>query len=129
LERTGATPAAQPERWAADAVHQVYVAADPLDAHLVRGFLESHGIEAIVRGETLFAVRGEVPMTAETLPTVWVVHEDAVARARDLINEYERSREPGSDNARLWRCPTCGEQHGPQFTNCWQCGATRPGYP
>jgi len=108
-------------------VHQVYVAADPLDAHLVTGFLESHGIEAIVRGETLFAVRGEVPMTTETLPAVWVVHEDAVAHARELIDEYKRSREPDSDNASPWKCPTCGEQHEPQFTNCWQCGAPGPG--
>jgi len=108
-------------------MQQVYLAADPADAHLVKGFLESHGIEAIVRGETLFALRGEVPLTADTLPTVWIVDDGAVARARELLDEYHRSRAPGSDKGRPWRCPKCGEQLEPQFTNCWQCGATRPG--
>jgi hypothetical protein len=108
---------------------QVYLAADPLEAHLVKGLLESAGIEAAVGGEALFAVRGAVPMTTETLPSVWVVQEDTVARARELIDEYKQGRQPGGDDARPWRCASCGEQQESQFTNCWQCGATRPGLP
>jgi hypothetical protein len=105
---------------------RVYLAADALEAHLVKGLLESNGIEAAVGGEALFAVRGAVPMTTETLPGVWVIQEDTVARARELIDEYKSGRESGGDVTRSWRCATCGEQQESQFTSCWQCGATRP---
>ena len=107
---------------------QVYVAAHPLDAELVKGFLESHGIEAVVRGDAVFALRGEVPMTTDTLPTVWVVDDGAVARARALIDEHHRGPESGSEKTASWKCPKCGEPLESQFTTCWQCGAARPGF-
>ena len=72
-------------------MQQVYTAAHPTDAHLVKGFLEAHGIRAIVRGEAIFGLRGEVPMTADTLPTVWVFDESAVGRAQELIAEFLQS--------------------------------------
>jgi len=66
---------------------QIYVANNPAEAHLVKGMLESHGIHAEVRGEALWGTRGETPVTAETLPTVWV--EDArAAEATRIVEEY-----------------------------------------
>ncbi len=56
---------------------------------MVRDFLESAGIEAIVRGEHLFALRGGVPMTEDTLPAVWLVHEERYEEARDLIGQLQ----------------------------------------
>jgi hypothetical protein len=105
---------------------QVYVAAHVLDAELVRGLLRSHGIEAVVRGEALFALRGQLPMTTDTLPSVWT-DTSAVARARELIDEHLRRGVPGRVQGRSWRCPRCRERLEPQFTNCWRCNASRLG--
>jgi hypothetical protein len=107
-------------------MQQVYVAGHPMDAHLVKGFLEAHGVAAVVRGETLFGVRGEAPMTADTLPTVWVLDDGAVGRARDLIAEYLQRRAADAAHGHPWQCPTCGERVEPQFTECWRCGTARP---
>ncbi len=60
---------------------RVYTAPDPIDAHLIKGLLEAEGIEAEVRGELLFGGRGELPMTEDTLPSVWVHDAWAAARA------------------------------------------------
>ena len=66
---------------------QVFVARDPTEAHLVKGLLESRGVRAEVRGEALWGTRGETPLTAETLPTVWV--DDAHApKAVRIVKEY-----------------------------------------
>ena len=71
---------------------RVHVASNPVEAQFLRAFLESAGITAAVRGEHLFALRGGVPMTAETLPSVWVEDEDD-DRARALLSQLEaRSR-------------------------------------
>jgi hypothetical protein len=71
---------------------KVYIAGNPIDAKLAKDFLESAGIEARVRGEYLFPLRGGVPMTAETLPAVLVAEED-YERARWLLDRLEsRSR-------------------------------------
>jgi hypothetical protein len=72
---------------------RVYVAATPVDAQFVKSFLESAGIAAVVRGEHLFALRGVVPVTADTLPTVWVSEEEDLERAEELLAKLEaRSR-------------------------------------
>src|SRR2546423_11452563 len=72
---------------------RVYVAMTPIDAQFVKAFLESAGIAAAVRGEHLFGLRGSVPMTAETLPSVWLEDEEDFDRAQVLLVQLEaRSR-------------------------------------
>ncbi|HET9765904.1 MAG TPA: DUF2007 domain-containing protein [Thermoanaerobaculia bacterium] len=68
---------------------RVYVAGTPVDAQFVKAFLESAGIEASVRGEHLFALRGSVPMTDETLPSVWIEDEDDLEYAQRLLAQLE----------------------------------------
>ena len=68
----------------------VYRAADPMQAHLLRGLLEAEGIEAAVIGESLFNVRGEAPMTSDTLPIVAVAREEDVERARKVAEAFDR---------------------------------------
>jgi hypothetical protein len=97
---------------------KVFVAVHPTEAHLVAALLRSQGIEAEVRGEALFAVRGEVPVSPSTLPTVWVRHEQA-AEALELVNE----RAVPLDADRPWTCSRCGQTVDPQFSACWNCGA------
>lgn len=100
----------------------VYPARDEMEAHFVRSLLESQGIVATVQGGTLSAARGELPLTPDTLPSVWVNDEDesrALAIVRAFVQQTPSSAPP-------WTCPQCGESVESQFTQCWNCGHERP---
>jgi hypothetical protein len=108
-------------------MQQVYAARDVMDAHFVQGLLAEAGIEAVVEGDLL------PEPTGVALPTVWVRDRD-VSAAEPIIEEYvqreaTRQDEPEAEATvrTVWTCPTCGEQIEEQFTNCWKCGAARPG--
>lgn len=101
---------------------QVHAARHAPEAHLVRGFLESNGIAAVVRGEFLTGGWGELPVD---VCSVWISDDRQYERAQALLAAYL-----GGDFAREfrnegWRCPQCGEQLEGQFTECWSCGAAR----
>jgi hypothetical protein len=98
---------------------RVYVAPDLIDAEFVRSFLESAGIGAVVRGEHLFALRGLVPATDDTLPTVWVREDDDLARAEELrgmLAARSRLRSVADDEAEPAEAdeewPAAGEKLG-----------------
>lgn len=103
---------------------KVYIARDLTEAHLVKGLLEAEDIPAIVQGEYLFAIRGEIPITTDTSPSVWVIDDAHVERARLLVRLFDRP-ENRQLRGQLWQCPQCGETLEGQFTECWQCGASR----
>ena len=103
---------------------------DEMDANFVKGLLRQEGIEAIVQGEALGEVWGTLPLSTESLPSVWVPDPDA-ERAKPLIEDYRRTDEANADDrdGRLratWACPNCGEKVEEQFTQCWKCGHARP---
>ena len=103
---------------------KVFVAQHPMEAHLVKGILESNGIASEIRGEALFGARGELPLT-EASPTVWVLNDEQVDEALAVLRH--RTTEPSEVAAyHLWRCARCGETIEPQFTACWQCNADKP---
>ena len=104
---------------------QVFVARDPLEAHFVKGLLEANGMAAYVYGESIFSLRGETPVTPDTLPTVWVVDDGDTTRALGLLAEYQRRDAPATIRAADWICRACGERIEDQFTECWNCGAER----
>jgi hypothetical protein len=104
---------------------QVFVARNPTEAHLVKGVLETRGILTEVRGEALWGTRGETPLTPDTLPTVWVLDDLQAPEAARIVEEYFSSVS-ASGQAQGWRCPICGEQLEPQFSECWKCGASHP---
>ena len=113
----------------------VYTGRDEMDANFVRGLLEQQGIEAIVQGGTLEAAWSTLPLSAESLPSVYVKTDEDVARAAPIVEEYRRvdranSGEPNdADRAAqpAWTCLQCGEKLEGQFTQCWKCGTNRPG--
>jgi len=70
---------------------KIHVCRDSMEAHFLRQVLEDEDIQATVMGEALAAGRGELPLTAETLPSVWV-RQDDVERAREVL---ERAVRPG----------------------------------
>lgn len=104
---------------------KVYTAANPAEAHIVRGILESYNIVSEVRGEALFSVRGELPMVGDTFPTVWIVDDHDHQQALEVVTEYDRKMKEGGAVGECWVCSNCGEQLEQQFTACWQCGAAR----
>jgi hypothetical protein len=106
-------------------VKKVYLAENPIAAHMVVDMLEAAGIPAQVQGEHLFAIRGALPVS---YPTVWVLDEDDYQRARELALAYDKGAASASAKPAFepWTCTQCGERIEGQFGLCWQCGAERP---
>lgn len=103
---------------------KVHAARHSVEAHLVRGFLESQGVKAVVRGEFLTGGWGELPVD---VCSVWVENDAQYERANALTVSFLNGDLARALHADNWRCPQCGEQLEGQFTVCWSCGSARPG--
>jgi hypothetical protein len=101
----------------------LHTARHATEAHLIRGYLESQGIAAIVRGEFLTGGIGELPAD---ICKVWVVDDAHLPRAAKLLQQFLRGDAARAHAGRHWRCAHCGEDLEGQFTDCWNCGAPRP---
>ena len=104
---------------------QVYIADDPTEAHLVKGILEQYGISCEIRGEALWGARGQLPLTSETLPSIWIADDGKFDEAQELIEQFKNKTLAVNDGT-SWKCPECGEEVEGQFTDCWKYGAGRP---
>ena len=80
-----------------------------------RNLLQTEGIEVLVRNAMLSSAMGELP-PAECQMELWVVDDADAIRAQDVLQKTISGPE--------WTC-ACGEKLGPQFTQCWRCGAYR----
>ena len=103
-------------------MQRIFVARNVTEAHIVSGMLNASGIAAEVRGHYLAGGYGELPISSDTMPSVWLKDATQVANARTLIAEYER---PGAGKGPPWRCEQCAEIHAGQFTACWKCWRER----
>lgn len=95
----------------------VYLAADPIEAEIVRNMLESERIPAEVLGSLLWSGRGD--LAADAYPRVVVRDPRDEARANEVLASYRRR--PTAD-APLWTCAGCGERVPGNFAVCWACG-------
>ena len=95
---------------------RVYSSYNAVLVHHIRNLLEAEGIETEVRNQMLSSAMGELP-PVECQAELWVTDGEE-ARAQEVLR---RPPPAGPD----WRCAACGEASGPQFTQCWKCGATR----
>lgn len=108
------------------ALVRLYGARDTMEAEFIRDLIAEQGIDATVMGGTLGAARGDLPMTVETLPGVYVREQDA-ARGLEVVREFQRrAQEVESNPPAEWSCPECGEKNESQFTQCWKCQTDRP---
>lgn len=89
------------------------------EAHLIRGFLESCGIPALIRGEALAGGIGELPLD---VCSVWVSEDGHFDEACRLLRDFMQSRPTTGPD---WQCTGCGETLEQQFTACWSCGTSR----
>jgi hypothetical protein len=98
----------------------LYQARDRIEAQFLRDYLDSHLISAAVLGDYLTGAVGELP--ADIYPTVWVVADEDLPRARELLARFLKdSNRPGPG----WTCPACGEWVEGSFDLCWNCGHMR----
>ncbi len=102
---------------------QLHVARHAPEAHLVRGFLDANGIAATVRGEHLGSGWGELPVD---VCSVWVIEDAQFERANALIMDFLKGTAAQAHGADSWQCPRCREPLEGQFTDCWNCGESRP---
>ena len=105
---------------------RVYGARDSAEAEFVKGLLETEEIPTVIQGGALQAVLGEVPVSLESLPSIWVNPVDA-DRAMVIINELKTGGPAATGTQQRWTCAKCGEVLEGQFTTCWNCGTERPG--
>jgi hypothetical protein len=104
-------------------VKQLHAARHTLEAHLIRGFLSSHGIAAEVRGEYLTSGWGELPLD---VCSVWIVDDRQYETAHALLADFLKGSQAQKFHGQNWRCPACGEALEGQFTACWSCGTVKP---
>lgn len=92
----------------------IYVAADPIEAEIVRNLFAAERIECDVFGALLWSGRGE--LAADAYPRLVLRDPRDAPRARELLAEY---RAAGVSAA--WTC-ACGESVPGNFAACWSCG-------
>lgn len=102
----------------------VHRTANRTIAHLLRGALESEGMPAIVEGEHLGALRGELPVGASAEYRVSILDDEQLPRATLWTQQWLTRQAPAGAGA--WLCAGCGERHEPHFASCWKCGAVAP---
>lgn len=103
---------------------RIYVAANAVDAHMLKDLLAQEAIEAVVRGDDFVPLQGGGLFRMETRPSVWVLDDERLPRAFELAAEFG-SDPAAAGEAETWRC-RCGERVEAQFTECWSCGWARP---
>jgi hypothetical protein len=96
---------------------KVFCASNPTEAHIVCGLLHQHSSRAEVRGEGIFGLKGELPLTEDTDPYVWLLQPSKVEVVKQLISDYQHQQENLVD----WTCTGCGEVNEGQFGLCWNC--------
>ena len=102
---------------------QVYLASDFLSVQLVKDYLESSGIECMIKGELLIGAIGELP--ANSYPSIWVIDDENYAEAKLLVEKYEKGERDDRPDRGVWKCIGCDELIDAQFTQCWKCGKER----
>lgn len=98
------------------AMKRVHAAPNLPIAHLLVDLLAQRGIRARVLNANASSIAGELPIDS-SLPQVWVDDERNAARAREVIDAFQRS--PAGPPI---PCPKCGEENPSSFDICWACG-------
>ncbi len=98
---------------------KLYTALNPTEAHILCELLKTEGIQCEVRGEGLFGLQGEIPISPDTGAYIWLMEPIKMTEAQRIIQDYERQRTSvGPD----WYCLNCGESNEALFGICWNCG-------
>ena len=106
----------------APVLREVYMAADPADAHVAKLYLADGGIVARISGEQLQSAMGNLPPGKATAPRLLVLEAD-YGKAKELIARMEAEHQHSGELPELpdWSCPKCGESVTGTFDICWNC--------
>ncbi|MCF9378778.1 DUF2007 domain-containing protein, partial [Vibrio parahaemolyticus] len=67
---------------------KIYTATHPLEAHMLMQLLHQQGIACELRGEMLFALRGEIPMDSSSATSLWLQKPEQQTAAQQIIREF-----------------------------------------
>lgn len=98
---------------------RLFASADRLIVGHLAAALEDSHIPCVVRNQFLSGAVGELPVN-EAWPEIWVMDERDLPKAKEVLQDLLGAGQRSSH----WRC-ICGEQLESQFTQCWDCGASR----
>ena len=97
----------------------VYSASSISLVSIFQNILEGYGIRCWIENEFLFAGIGEIP-PIECWPLL-CVNDDDFAEAKRIVDEALLEKDMP-----VWKCVACSEIIEGQFTECWNCGKSRP---
>ena len=89
---------------------RIYLAANAVEAHMLKDLLAQEAITAVVRGDDFVPLQGGSLFSMETRPSVGCSTTRRLGRARELAAGSEAAGWPRSDR-RLGAC-RCGETIG-----------------
>jgi len=95
----------------------VYSSFIPVDCEVLKSYLETHGIQAVVLNE-----HSALAENAAGPPTLWIVNDEDELRALQII--AQRGKEDPS--LPPWRCERCKEENEGPFGVCWKCRSPAP---
>jgi hypothetical protein len=98
----------------------VYSAANIALVSIFQSLLEERGIKFWVKNDALLTGIGEIP-PIETWPQLCVADE-IYSEAKRIVDEELSAKDINIS----WKCDSCGEVIEGQFTECWNCGKSRP---
>lgn len=97
---------------------KIFTGKNLQEAEIVKFQLERAEFDVELRGSDLLSIRGELPISSETEPSLWV-DEGSAENARSFIEElYSNS----NGDAPSWICDQCQETIEGSFLTCWNCG-------
>ena len=98
----------------------IHTSEDRIYLYHLKNILEAQGIDCEIKNERLSSIAGEIPMLT-VWPELWVKDVMKEKWAKEIITDFEKSVEEGEN----WICENCGEEHAPQFKDCWNCQAIK----
>ncbi len=76
---------------------KVFESFDYMEAGRVRSLLEAHGIETFMKNEFSTGALGELPFV-EVAPMVFVIEEEDLPRALEILREDQGEQDPQSES-------------------------------
>lgn len=77
---------------------KIYTATHPLEAHMLMQLLHQQGIACELRGEMLFALRGEIPMDSSSAPSLWLQKPEQKPQRSKSSENFSIPHPPNAGN-------------------------------
>jgi len=98
----------------------IHTSEDRIYLYHLKNILEAQGIGCVVKNDRLASLAGEIP-SLTVWPELWVKDVMKEKWAKEIISDYENNISQGEN----WVCENCGEEHGAQFKDCWNCQSVK----